>query len=277
MYVASDEGLDGYSQVEVATSGVDINEYMSDTIDYGSSDGSWLKLILKLRNPIIITTTNYQGMFKNYLGQTIPTLICEKKPEKVNTMFRGCVNIINVPEMDTSNCNDFSYMCQGCSSLLEVPYLDVTKSNYTSYMFDGCRSLKKIPQFDLSNVSGAENMFNNCTNLEIIPLLNMQNVKYTGWPNGFVYNCTNLTTLGGFKNLGQAYQTTMNENDTNSTLKMQYSTKLTHESLMNVINNLYDIKTKGVKPQQLILGTTNLEKLTSEEIAIATEKGWNVS
>lgn len=52
--------------------------------------------------------------------------------------------------------------------------------------------------------------------------------------------------------------------------------ELTHDSLMNVINNLYDIKSKGVKPQTLQLGNTNKAKLTAEEIAIATNKGWNV-
>ena len=37
-----------------------------------------------------------------------------------------------------------------------------------------------------------------------------------------------------------------------------------------LINNLYDIKSKGVKPQTLQLGDTNKAKLTAEEIAIAT-------
>jgi hypothetical protein len=54
-------------------------------------------------------------------------------------------------------------------------------------------------------------------------------------------------------------------------------TKLTHDSLMNVINNLYDIKSKGCNTQQLVLGSTNLAKLTAEEINIAVEKGFSVS
>lgn len=36
------------------------------------------------------------------------------------------------------------------------------------------------------------------------------------------------------------------------------------------------ILVKGVKPQTLQLGNTNKAKLTAEEIAIATNKGWNV-
>ena len=46
---------------------------------------------------------------------------------------------------------------------------------------------------------------------------------------------------------------------------------------MNVINNLYDIKAKGCKAQQLILGSTNISKLSAEEIAIATDKGFSIS
>ena len=46
---------------------------------------------------------------------------------------------------------------------------------------------------------------------------------------------------------------------------------------MNVINNLYDIATKGCKSQSLQLGSDNLAKLTEEEIAIAINKGWTVS
>jgi hypothetical protein len=60
-------------------------------------------------------------------------------------------------------------------------------------------------------------------------------------------------------------------------LDLSTCTNLTHDSLMNVINKLYDIKGKGCKNQALVLGTTNLAKLTSTEIEIATAKGWNVS
>ena len=67
------------------------------------------------------------------------------------------------------------------------------------------------------------------------------------------------------------------ENYSDYTFDLRRCPLLTHESLMNIINGLYDIKTAGVKPQQLILGSTNLAKLTSEEIAIATNKGFSVS
>ena len=40
----------------------------------------------------------------------------------------------------------------------------------------------------------------------------------------------------------------------------------------------YDVANGGtLYTQQLVLGSTNMAKLTAEEIAIATNKGWTVS
>ena len=277
-YVASDEGLDGYSEVEVATSGVDINEYMSDEITSATNNiGSWVNTILKLRSPLTITTTNYQLMFENYLGTSIPTLICEKLPTTVNSMYRYCKNITSVPEIDTSNCTDFAYMFDGCESLLEVPYMNTSKLNNSNALFRNCKSIKKLPQYDFSNAAYLGSLIENCSNLEEVPLLNCQKLYQTGWNGYFANNCPKLTRLGGFQNLGQNYSTTLQENYSYNILDLHSSKNLTKQSIMNVINNLYDIKTKGVKPQKLVLGTDNLAKLTEEERNIAVSKGWSIS
>jgi len=42
---------------------------------------------------------------------------------------------------------------------------------------------------------------------------------------------------------------------------------------MSIINNLAEV----TNVQKLMLGTTNKTKLTINEIAIATEKGWTVA
>jgi hypothetical protein len=51
------------------------------------------------------------------------------------------------------------------------------------------------------------------------------------------------------------------------------SSKLTHDSLMSIINNLATVTSK----QTLTIGATNKAKLTDDEIAVATEKGWTVA
>ena len=48
--------------------------------------------------------------------------------------------------------------------------------------------------------------------------------------------------------------------------------KLTHDSLMSIINNLATVTTT----QTLTLGAINIAKLSSDEIAIAVNKGWTV-
>lgn len=55
---------------------------------------------------------------------------------------------------------------------------------------------------------------------------------------------------------------------------VHWSTKLTHDSLMSIINAL-QTKTSGTWTVKL--GTTNLAKLTDAEKAIATQKGWTLA
>jgi hypothetical protein len=53
---------------------------------------------------------------------------------------------------------------------------------------------------------------------------------------------------------------------------VSYCTKLTHDSLMSIINHLKD----GVTSKTVTLGSTNLAKLGDAEKAIATTKGWTL-
>lgn len=158
--------------------------------------------------------------------------------------------------------------------LKELPdLLETDKITNMENMFSSCKLIKTIPNINTSNVTNMSEMFYGCFELETLQKLNCSNVERI---NDVVTNCTKLQNIGGFENLGQAYKTTMAANYYYYRLALS-NNELTHDSLMNVINNLYDIKTKGCNPQSLVLGSTNLAKLTSEEVAIATEKGWNVS
>ena len=226
-YKASDDNLDGYSEVEVATSGVDINEYFTPTIQGGYMYGKpgWSKTFLKFRSPLIVEGTNAKRLFYQYPLEELPDL------------------------------------------------LEADKITSTEGMFGSCKLIKTIPNINTSNVTNMSEMFYGCFELETLQKLNCSNVERI---NGVVNNCNKLQNIGGFENLGQAYKTTMGANYYYYTLTLS-NNNLTHDSLMNVINNLYDIKTKGCNPQSLVLGSTNLAKLSSEEIAIATNKGWNVS
>lgn len=221
-YKSSDDNLDGYSEVEVETSGVDIN-------DWWETSGSYKKL--------------YQYIKK------IPL-----------------IHIGNIPNM-------YGWFYD-YSSLITIPQLNTSETTNMNSMFYNCKLLETIPQLDTSNVTGMNQMFYACNSLTTVPKLNAN--KLIDVSNVFDY-CSSLTDFGGFQNLGMAYNTTQSANYKDYTLTLYNCSMLSHDSLVNVLNNLYDIATKGCNAQQLILGSTNLKKLTAEEIAIATNKGWTVS
>ena len=169
-------------------------------------------------------------------------------------------------------------MFSHCYSLTTIPQLDTSNITSMNNMFYDCYSLTTIPQLNTGNVTSMNNMFASCSSLETVPQLDTSNV--TSIVNMFV-NCSSLKTLGGLLNLGQAYKTTTSANSYSYKVDLSGSPKLTEQSLINILNNLYDIATKGCKTQQVILGSTNLAKLTSEEgqqaLSNAQAKGWTVS
>jgi len=182
--------------------------------------------------------------------------------------------IEEVLSLVSSNVIDYGFLFQYCSNLTTIPLIDISNGKILGNMFDGCSSLVSIPQLDTRNSTDWYQMFRTCRQLTTVPQLDASNCNRL---QGLFFQCSNLTTLGGFKDLGKSYSTTSSTSTTLYKLDLSVSTLLTHESLMNVINNLYDIASIGVKPQDLVLGATNLAKLTEEEIAIAQTKGWNVS
>lgn len=179
----------------------------------------------------------------------LPPLEIGSNVTNISQLFYGFINLILLPDMNTGNITNMSSMCNLCSNLLRVNGLDTSKVNDMSNAFANCDNLETIGELDCSNV----------TNIRRV-----------------IQNSYNVTNLGGFKNLGQSYSSSMSAGYTYYNLDLSYSTKITHESLMNVINNLYDILSIGCPTQNLTLGATNIAKLTEEEIKIATDKGWNV-
>ena len=219
-------------------------------------------------------------------------------------MFNGCKNLIEGPLYDTSNVIDMTRMFGGCSKLKSVPLYDTSNVKSMFEMFIGCARLTSIPLFDTSNVKSMDSMFYECNALQSIPLFDTSNVTNMSWMcyrcfllkefplldtsnvtnmsymfygdellqtipllnarsvtdiSGAFYRCIKLENLGGFKDLSVD-------------LDLHYSFGLTYESIMNVINNLAVVNTT----KSLKLHSNTYTKLTDEDIAIATNKGWTV-
>ena len=222
--------------------------------------------------------TGMRSMFNGcYSLTTIPQLDTSKVTD-MSSMFRECYSLKTILLLNTSKVTDMDSVFYGCYSLTTIPLLDTSEVTGMRSMFYDCRSLKTIPQLDTSKVTDMSSMFRSCYSLKTIPQLNTSEV--TNISNIF-YLCYILSNLGGFQNLGQAYLISQSANYNNYKLDLSYATRLTEQSIINVLNGLYDIATKGCQSQKVVLGSTNLAKLTSEEgqqaLSSATEKGWSIS
>jgi len=226
--------------------------------------------------PLVDTSngTNFNSMFKDCYALTTAPQLDTSNGTNFNSMFSGCKLITTAPQLDTSKGTNFAYMFSNCTKLTTAPQLNTSKGEILENMFSGCKLITTIPQYDTSKSFGLSYMLSGCTSLITVPQLDASSVTSIA---SVFFNVSSMTTFGGFKDLGKAYLTTRAANYTNYTLTLSSSNNLTHDSLMNVINNLYDIASAGVQTQRLVLGSTNLAKLSSAEIAIATNKGWAVS
>ena len=139
-------------------------------------------------------------------------------------------------------------------------------------MLGGCSSLKEFDishweEINVNNVNG----FMNGAGIETFDLscinLKSANLGYS-MPN----TPTTLVNATFYKTFSPS--DLANTNPFTSFSLAQF-TKLSKESLLSFLNCLVDITSSG-KSYTIPLGSANLAKLSSDEIKIATDKGWSV-
>lgn len=172
-------------------------------------------------------------------------------------MFSCCNKLDAVPLFDTSSVTDMGSMFYDCSLLITVPLFDTSNVTTMNSMFYDCPNLTNISLFNTSNVTDMKFMFYKCPKLSEVPLFDTSKLVET---TNMFYKCNSLTALGGFTGL-------------KVNLNLTEAPNLTKESLLNVINEAADVT---ASPKTLTFGSTNLAKLTDEEKAIATNKGWTL-
>lgn len=210
---------------------------------------------------------------------------------------RQLTDATNIAKWNTSNVVDMSGMFYGCDKLTTVPLFDTSNACTMSGMFYGCGKITTIPEFDFSNVTDLGNFFTNCSNLKTIPNVNCYNLPTFYNNYSFISSsCTNLESIGevrcdsitNFQNFiptelkkltyfGGAINLGKQPSVSNLTNVFNRCPNLTHESVMNIINGLYDRATVGYSVLTLKMHANHLAMLSDEEIAIATNKGWTLS
>lgn len=129
------------------------------------------------------------------------------------------------------------YMMFTASNVETIPPIEFDPRATYSYIFRSCKKLKTIEKLTFQDVINAQfdRIFQSCEALE------------------------NLTIGGEIAQNG---------------FDVSWSTKLTHDSLMSIINALADKSGDASKTWTVTIGSENYEKLTQEEISIVELKGW---
>ena len=189
--------------------------------------------------------------------------------KEVVTSLNSCwYNMYSLEELDLSYFDTSNWAVttlagcfNGCSSLLKLDLSGWDTHNWAvtnmGYCFYGLGSLREI---DLSgwdtsgfNLTSFQYVFNAAN----VIIAKISALKYSGTGSITYINSRRLTDL---------YPMSLSTN-----LNYGNCINLTHDSLLRILNSL------PVGAYTLTLGALNKSRLTQDEIAIATDKGWTVA
>ena len=188
-----------------------------------------------------------------------------KSTTTLQECFNGCSHLssLTLPAGFGQYATSLVNAIRACYSLrhLELPAgFGQNATNIGSCFFDGIN----LPSLTLpagfgQNATDVSNCFRFCRSMTSLTL-----------PAGFGQNATVTTyCFSGCT----ALETIIGNPNFKVSVDFSSCTKLTHDSLMVVINGLQTV----TETQTLTLGSTNLAKLTDAEKQIATDKGWTLA
>lgn len=171
---------------------------------------------------------------------TVPQILADWSGESAFTGLK-LLEHINSKIVLTTKSNTSGDFFKNCENLIEIPEIENTHYwKYFSSFAENCKSLKTVSYLKLPNVTSVTNAFKGCVNLE---------------------------NIAGFEDLGKAGTVTIDLSD---------SPKLTYQSVLNIINTVYDVSTSGYNCT-LTLHTNVFSQLTDTDKKLANSKGWLVN
>ena len=180
-------------------------------------------------------------------------------------------NIKRIKGLELVGHKDCGGICNDCSELEKIDYITWGEVTNLNGMFSNCCKLQYIPTSGIitTGLTSCNSLFAYCASLDNIDMSDWDMSKVTDSASLF-RECSNLTNLKFGYNFKCRYDMYLDD-----------CPKLTVDSLLSVLNGLYDFTGNGVTPNSLQgkirFGTTHLAKLIDEQKAIATSKGWVLS
>ena len=208
-----------------------------------------------------INATTLEAMFYGCFTITESPILDCSNATNLFRLFWECGNLTDAHVINTGLAQRMDCMFDSCGKLTGITEtIDLSSCTNANSMFAGCSSLKRIPNLiNTTKLTSITNIFGGCHSLITIPEMDWSNVTSV-WVWAEFNGCSSLTDVGGF--IGLKVEINMS------------SCPLTHGSLMNIINKAADVTEN---PKTMTFGESNLAKLTDEEKAIATNKGWTLA
>ena len=213
--------------------------------------------------------TSLRSMFGNCVS--LETVECAdwdvSKVTDFFALFDDCrkVNTIDVSKWDTSSATSMEWMfCRTNVTHLDVSNFNTSNVTNMHAMFIGDSSLIQldISNFDTSNVLNINTMFAHFYVCEELNINGLNLARCTSMNNTFVYSNFKVIRCDGLKF----------PNIDMSKIGLNYSTALTVDNIVGLLNALPQ-SDKGYSFQ---IGSDNIAKLSDEQKAIATDKGWTL-
>lgn len=215
--------------------------------------------LIESKFPSLPSVTNCQYMFNNCYSLQSVTFPELPSVTNCSSMFASCTSLQSValPELPSvTNCYS---MFSSCSSLQSVTLLSLPSVTSCASMFNKCYSLQSL-YLDMPNCDNFAYSFYGCYKLHTIEIVDVR--KATELVNSFSF-CTSLQNITCVEELPKCK------------ISLNSSSKLTLESITNIITHLPDLS--GESSKTLTLHATAKALLTESLIAEATNKNWIIA
>lgn len=233
--------------VFIDAEGFSSNKKLTDIFDYGKN---------KIVNVEIINSSHLTNLsFAFTEMKSLRTVSIDTSGATTLEQMFSKSTITNPPTLNTSNATSIKGMFFECTNLKYIEQYDFSNVTNMWGAFAYCPNITTVPPLDTHKVTDIGYCFYECTKLESVPLLDFSNVTST---DSTFSGCTSLTDVGGFIGL--------------KTNLYIYDSPLTHDSALNIINNLPVSSGHRVSFKRSTFST-----LTPAEIAKATDKGWTIT
>jgi len=251
---------------------------------------------------IQITPTNADAISAQNIkeGVTILGVTGSLEPSNIDQLISREITTVNIPN-NVTRIKDYTFY--GCHQLASVTIPDSVTSIDNS-AFTGCSSLTSITIPNSVTWIG-DWAFTSCSSLTSITIPN--SVTWIGdWAFAYCTGLTSITIPDSVTRIGDwaftscssltsitipnsvtwiGHETftacssltdvTIEKGFNANNLDLSSSTLYTHDTILSWLNALYD--RTGLDAYKLVIGSTNLQELTDEEKAIATNKNWTLA